>query len=57
MDTDTEKRGFAWQAKLALRFQIPLQASLRGIRKTHRSPAALVATLGRELRPKIEDRS
>ena len=40
-----EKRGRAWTSQAALLFQIALQASLRGIRKTHRSPAALVTPL------------
>ena len=32
-----EAQGCAWQAKLAMRFQIPSQASLHGIVKPHRS--------------------
>ena len=34
------------QAKLALRFQIPLQSSLQGIVKSHRSLASRAALLG-----------
>jgi hypothetical protein len=33
--TRIKMQGCAWQAKLALRFQIPSQASLHGIVKTH----------------------
>jgi len=43
--TDRKTRGGAWQAKLAQRFQIPSQASLHGIVKTHRPLAPRVALL------------
>jgi hypothetical protein len=44
MNTDIQQ-GCAWQAKLALRFQIPPQASLHGILKTHRPTAPRLALL------------
>lgn len=44
------RKGRIWavlgQAKLALRFRIPLQASLRRILKTHRPHTPRVALLG-----------
>jgi len=43
-DKKTQSRAVFGQAKLALRFQIPSQASLHGILKTHR-PLALRAAL------------
>jgi len=33
----TETQAFAWASQAALHFQIPSQASLHGIVKTHRS--------------------
>ena len=41
-----KRRAALGQAKLALRFQIPLQASLHGIVKTHRPLAERMALLG-----------
>jgi hypothetical protein len=40
-----KRRAALRQAKLALRFQIPLQASLHGIVKTHHPLAARMALL------------
>ena len=49
-DTDIhgwgKRRAALGQAKLALRFQIPLQASLHGIVKKHHPLAARMALLG-----------
>jgi len=52
MSTDEKNRSRAvlGQAKLALRFQIPSQASLHGIVQTHRPLAPRVALLFRALR-------
>jgi hypothetical protein len=51
------QQGCAWQAKLALRFQIPSQASLHGIPKSQRTPAARAALLLQEAHRAFEDRS
>jgi hypothetical protein len=45
MSTDGEKQGCARVPGLALRFQIPPQASLHEILKTHRSIAPRLALL------------
>ena len=44
------KQAGAWASQAALRFQIPSQASLRGVVKTHRPLAARAALLFRALR-------
>jgi hypothetical protein len=43
----TEAQGGAWASQAALRFQIPSQASLHGILKTHRPLAPRAALLFR----------
>jgi hypothetical protein len=44
------QQGCAWQAKLALNFQIPSQSSLHGIVKTHHPTAPRLALLWRPCR-------